>query len=904
MSSFSQQALIIEQLQSENKALKQKIKEQETSLDLISRFPHENPTPIIRLSSSFELIFYNTAALPLLQTLEKPNNRKLFEILQNDTHRATTENSPKTQELVIGNDFYEIKYIPFADRKYTNIYFTNQTKLRLAQLKLTKSESKYRKLIESATDIIYRASPEGFFTYANPVAIRTVGLGEHEIIGKHFTELIRFDYKKLAIKFYERQFQERRQTSYFEFPILCQNDEVRWLGQHVQLFEDNGHIIEFAAVARDITERKRTEVKLQKSEKKHKAVIASKNLGLIEFDDELKITKIHTQFTKLTNFEETELDGYSIVDVLIPEEWQHKFIELVENRINNDSYSEEIPIRTKNDELLWTLLSVTALYDNDMNIIGSMAIILNINERKKAEKQLIDARQKAEESSLAKEKFLANMSHEIRTPMNAIIGMSTLLMKHELPAKLQDYTRAIYQSSSNLLVLINDILDFSKIEAGKLEIEHVNFDLLECINTSFDSVRHSAQEKQLNLVCEVEKNIPKHLLGDTVRLGQIIINLLGNAVKFTHKGSVSLKVELLNQTSKKVRLKFQISDTGMGIPEDKQATIFNSFSQVDDSTTRKFGGTGLGLSICKQLVELHGGSLKLKSKVNEGTTFFFELVFPKTEAYKATENTTQSFNTEPLKQLKILMAEDHEVNQFLAKSIFEDAGIPLDICSNGQEAVDLHKKLVYDVILMDIQMPVMGGQDATRVIREELSSQVPIIALTANAIKGDHEKYLEYGMNGYVSKPYEPINLFEKILEMINPDHKPQQPSHTDMSKLNYEEKALFSLDQLNKISNGNNTFIQKILNSFLEHTPAIVDNLEASLNAKEWQRSSELIHRLKATYITLEVKELLDIMGDVELRWQSMTPADLESNISHIIVTSRKLFSQLTEKLGVLTLK
>jgi signal transduction histidine kinase/CheY-like chemotaxis protein len=384
--------------------------------------------------------------------------------------------------------------------------------------------------------------------------------------------------------------------------------------------------------------------------------------------------------------------------------------------------------------------------------------------------ELIEAKEKAEASSKAKEHFLANMSHEIRTPLNAIDGMAKLLKDTPLNKEQKEYISAMETSTSNLLVIINDILDISKIEAGQLTIEKIGFKPKQLLKDIVKSLQIKAKDKGIFLHLDYDNNIPEILLGDPVRINQILINLVNNAIKFTLKGGVTLSVKLNEVKNNCAELVFEVIDTGIGIPEDKLDDIFENFKQADESTTRKFGGTGLGLSISKKLVELFGGKLKVKSKVNFGSTFYFSISLPIGQESDLAEN-ENIINFETLENIegkKVLLVEDHEINRFLATTVLENWKMNVDVAENGKIAVEKVKNNQYDIVLMDMQMPEMGGIEATQIIRNELHSNVPIIALTANAIKGDAEKCKQAGMNDYVSKPFDPSDLYNKILTLIN----------------------------------------------------------------------------------------------------------------------------------------
>lgn len=390
-------------------------------------------------------------------------------------------------------------------------------------------------------------------------------------------------------------------------------------------------------------------------------------------------------------------------------------------------------------------------------------------------KELEEEKMRAEHSEKAKEQFLANMSHEIRTPMNAIMGMTRLLLEKAPREDQVKYLNAIKQSSDNLLIIINDILDLSKIEAGKINFEHISFDLAEQIKTVYTTIKLNADEKGLALEYEIDKNIPSIIMGDPYRLTQILLNLTNNAVKFTEQGKVSIRIINLEHVSDKIKLKFEVADSGIGIAQDKLDYIFNMFTQESSSTTRKFGGTGLGLAICKKLVELQGGSIHVQSETGKGSVFSFILTFdiPKINLQETHDELPAEETQAQLKNLSILLAEDNEFNQMVAIDSIQDAieGVRIDLAKNGKEAVEKVGQKHYDLVLMDIQMPEMDGHEATRAIRKNPDAKInsiPIIAVTASVIKAEVDKCFESGMNEFVGKPFSTEELLLKISKVIH----------------------------------------------------------------------------------------------------------------------------------------
>ncbi|HSN60008.1 MAG TPA: ATP-binding protein [Ferruginibacter sp.] len=417
----------------------------------------------------------------------------------------------------------------------------------------------------------------------------------------------------------------------------------------------------------------------------------------------------------------------------------------------------------------------------DETISGVTIISTEVTDHVIAKLELIEAKKQAEHKTeiaevavKSKQQFLSNMSHEIRTPMNAIIGFTNVVMKTKLNDKQREYLNAIKVSGESLIVLINDILDMAKVDAGKVTFEHIPFYLFSSVSDMLHLFETKMQEKNVVLVKQYDTSIPNLLVGDPMRLRQIILNLMANAVKFSDKGKITVNIKKLEEDTKRVTIKFSISDTGIGIPDSKLKYIFDAFNQVALETNRLYGGAGLGLAIVKQLVELQGGTVSVKSKIDKGSTFSFTLSFDKATLNTAIETGKPDESAQKLllnktgkKIVKVLVVEDVPLNQLLIKILVEEFGFSADMAENGKSAIDYLAKNKYDIILMDLQMPVMNGFELTEYIRNVLKSQVPIIALTADVTTVNAEICKSFGMNDYISKPIDENILYTKMKQYL-----------------------------------------------------------------------------------------------------------------------------------------
>lgn len=525
----------------------------------------------------------------------------------------------------------------------------------------------------------------------------------------------------------------------------------------------------------------------------------------------------------------------------------------------------DYPLTIKDEKFTDVLFNGSVYKDDRGNVVGAVVVARDITEQKRIATELLEAKVFAELATAlaeeakskaelateiavnavkAKQQFLSNMSHEIRTPMNAIIGFTKVVLKTELTAKQKEYLMAIKMSGDALIVLINDILDLAKVDAGKMTFEQTPFKIKKSLSSMLHLFETKIQEKNLKLVTEYDDKIPEVLLGDSVRLHQIILNLVSNAVKFTNEGIITVSIHLMFEDDEKVIIEFAVNDTGIGISDNKMESIFENFQQASSSTSRLYGGTGLGLAIVKQLVESQGGSIRVKSKINKFSRFSFTLPFLKTKEDAVLENEIVELDNE-IKGIRVLVVEDMALNQLLMKTVLDDFGFERDIAENGKIAVEKLKTNQYDIILMDLQMPEMNGFEATEYIRKTLNLAIPIIALTADVTTVDLAKCNAVGMNDYIAKPIDERVLYSKIVGLVQKP-KSSKPGKNSKSQIKEIGKIkCINLDYLNHRTKSNPKLMIEMIGLYLDQTPILINTLKQSLIDKDWDLLHAAIHKI-----------------------------------------------------------
>ena len=662
--------------------------------------------------------------------------------------------------------------------------------LQKLSVKLKEGETYHRQLLQSLPVAVYTCDEKGFLQVYNRAAVELWGrvpqVGKTRWCGSYKATFmdgtpVTDDNCSMAITVKTGQVVNGQEK------IIERTDgSKRIVHPYPQpLFNSAGHVIGGVNVMIDITEQKKAAQELQEGEERLRLATEAAELGTWDFDlltGEFLSSERHQQIIGYES-QSNNHHGWNkerILEYVHPlqkENAEQAFLDA----LKTGRLSYEAQVVKPDGSMCWVEVNGTTFYDKKNIPVRMLGTTHDITKEKTIHQELKDAKIASEEALKFKEQFLANMSHEIRTPMNAIVGFTDLILKTDLGPDQKQFVDAIKTSGENLLVIINDILDFSRLQAGGFYFEKIDFKITQLMGTLTDLLLPKSVEKGIKLSVIMAENIPDGLIGDPTRLNQILLNLVGNAIKFTETGEVVIRMTVLKEDAKTIELQFSVKDTGIGIPKNKMKSIFEVFMQATNETTRKYGGSGLGLSIVKQLVEHQGGKITAISKENVGSTFSFNLVFGKSQKTKVKELVEKTEDLPTIGALKVLLVEDNKLNQVLAKTVILSWGWQVELAENGLIALDKLEEQDFDIVLMDIQLPEMDGYEAARTIRSKFTDTkkrfVPIIALTAHAMPSEEKKCFIAGMNGYISKPFTPRVLYAKIVSVINDSKKGQKTS-------------------------------------------------------------------------------------------------------------------------------
>jgi len=783
--------------------------------------------------------------------------------------------------LVLGNILYIIK-------SYKQIQETE------SKITLKEHESILQRatMIDAIGDGVYGVDKDGMCTFVNHSAVDLLGFTKEEILSTHQHELFHHHKPGNSIYLHEEcpiylTIQDRQIKELEEYFI---KKDGTFFPVHLTVAptNDGGAIVVF----RDITDKK---IILHALEQERE-LFSSGPVMTLEWDPSQNwpIKYISSNCLDILGYskEEMQSESFLYADLIHPEDIDRVYKEVVyymENNVNN--FEQSYRLRLKNGDYRWFYDFTHFVRDEKNNLISIRGYMFDQTGLKEAEIAIKEAKEKAELANKAKSQFLANMSHEIRTPMNAIVGLSELLFDTKLDDRQKNLLLKVNSSSKILLRIINDILDYSKIEAGKLELEHKNFRLEDVMEQLKFMFLESAIKKSLRTHCEIKEDVPALVIGDGLRITQVLSNLISNAIKFTHEGSVSLDIKLKEKLDdKRAVVSFCVSDTGIGINEAQLKKLFTPFTQADTSTTRKYGGTGLGLTISKKIIEAMGGVLIAKSQEGVGSTFSFELEFEVASWEKLDFDKTKYKETEELPNfggIIALLVEDNLINQEVASMMLKRVAIEVDIANNGQEAVEKYfeNPSRYDLILMDLQMPLMSGYKAAKIIRER-DKDIPIVALTAAAMIEDKQKAIDAGMNDHLGKPIDMSELYKTVAKFCNADLKIKE-ANTALRKID----EILDMEDLERLFSSKE-LINKFLKNFAQELTSTFKDIGTFISQND-NGAKLLLHTLKGLSGNLRANKLYEVCKSIDAKYvsnQEIAESDIEKLRSTIKSTQERL--------------
>lgn len=619
-----------------------------------------------------------------------------------------------------------------------------------------------------------------------------------------------------------------------------------------------GHLWKY----RDITESFNADQQIKASEEKYRGIIENMELGLLEVDNEHNILRAYDRFCDMTGYTPEELKGQNAVDLLLPEEYLESMnIQDVERQDGKQGIYE-IQLIRKDGERIWVLVSGAPFFDSNGKVVGSIGIHYDITERKNLENELHDAREVAEKARAAEKEFLANMSHEIRNPINAIAGLTNLFYDTRLNAEQLEYLDNIKYSADILLSLISDVLDISKIESGKMELNEKEVSLSASVKALVQTYRFR-DTKGVQFEVNIDPRIDFDVIVDQTILNQVLLNLISNAVKFTSEGEIVTSVDLINTTGNFVEVRFSVRDTGIGIEPDQLQSIFESFIQGSKQTKLKYGGTGLGLSIVKRLVNMYKGDIHVTSQPGAGSEFSFNMIFERKMGNIGHQEKQYDSHSLPEGINHVLIVEDNKINQQYLIGLLDKWEITYDLANHGGEALELLKSNEYDLVLMDIRMPVMDGYETTiriRSMEHNANQGIPIIALTASALVDEKEKAIAAGMNHHLSKPFSPeqlLYIFEQLTDSERLDSMEQSEAFHFSEELDVEYLDSFYMGDMERA--------QLMFQIFLDNIGEELDKLKDYFDSENWTELVTLAHRIKPNFVMVGLGKLTDRMLEIE---------------------------------------
>lgn len=779
--------------------------------------------------------------------------------------RVKTKNS-KYDPLYVGQRVT----ISFAeDGKMSNVRaiarnITNEVRLRAER---DEKETLYKLISENAQDLVCLHDVDGTYTYVSPSVKENLGYEPEELLGKSPYDFILEEDKERAYQEAHAPLKDGDKQNTLKYRLRHKSGEYIWFESiSSAVLNDKNEVIALRSSTRNIQTRIKQEEIINEQNLKLQSFVSSTPAPVAMLDRELKYLAYSEKWIEAYGLQGQQIFGKRHYDIFpeIGDEWKGHHQDAL-NGITHKS-DEDLFIRENGDKQ-WLRWEVRPWYEKSGDVGGIIMLTEDITELKKQELELIDAKEKAEIASEAKANFLSVMSHEIRTPLNAVIGLSHILLQESPRTDQIESLKTIRFSSENLLSLVNDILDYNKIESGKIDLEHIHFNLRELVVNIKQAQNFKAVEKGIGLKLFYDQDIPLMVKGDPTRLAQIINNLLGNAIKFTHKGGVKFTIEEKQRTEEKVSLHFEITDSGIGISKENQDKIFDRFTQAESDITRHFGGTGLGLSITKQLLEAMGSEIKVESELGKGATFSFDLTLTvsKNQENNISSGLNFSSQLESLEEenIKILLVEDNKANQLVARKFLTNWGIKVDIANDGFEALGLITSEDYNLVLMDLQMPKKDGLTTTKEIRSiagDYYKEIPILALTASSENSTYERVREIGMNDMITKPFIPAELYKKIVKFALKKNKPVPNTVTETTP-SAEENELY--DHLNTYAEDDHEFLLELVDGLVGNINGFLKEYPEMITTGNESKAKFLLHKMRNSLMMTGSNEIIALGED-----------------------------------------
>ena len=807
-----------------------------TEIFNMALFPMENPDPVLRVNTEGKILLLNNAAEKIDHLIIHNKKRKLPVLFKFLNKHINNENRSITVEAKYLKTDYLVNARFSSNNEHINVYLSDITRLKEAEAIIQSKNQELdllQNLIDNSSDSIHVLKENGQFIYINKTASERLGIPINnckEFNIKDFSLNLKGDWKNYLKKLKEEEYLtitgiNKNRTTNIE---IATEATVKYIK-----INNEGYII---TNSRNISERLKAEKKIKIQEEKYRNIIENMNLGLLEVDLNEKIVYLNNSFSNLSGYEPNEILNKNATEVFLIDKKNTVTRSKTDIRKKGVSDSYEVLVKIKNDEYRWWLISGAPNFNDEGEVIGSIGIHLDITDQKKLEHSLEKAAKEAQNSAKAKEAFLTNMSHEIRTPLNGIIGMIRELNKTKTTPQQKEIISIANKASNHLLTIINNILDISKIESGEVKLDLTPFNIRNTVDNVLEIVSNSAKEKNINIELKIDEHLKSNHIGDSSRLSQILLNIIGNSIKFSQNTPLKINVASSKLDINSQLIEFTVEDFGIGMSEDYIKTIFTKFNQEDNHNNRKEQGTGLGLVITKELTELMHGAIEISSKKNIGTKIKISIPFLVTENNLEIELKKEKLNIN-LNNTRILIAEDNEMNIEVLKSILKPHNPILTIVKNGQEAIDICKNETFDLILMDIQMPLVDGIEATKTLKKKEKINTPIIAVSANAFKNEIDKCYKAGMSGYIIKPYEEEELLQIIQEEVNKTHI-----------------KLYDLNKLIKMSKNDTEFINRMTNLFIKVSSETLVNIDKALKDGDISIIKKEVHKLKPTFNNMSI--------------------------------------------------